>query len=84
MTRRRKSPRLTDREFIRSLQLVRLNGLLSGEYEPLSNREEMFLRLLRAGRPADIEDFVISLPLFQLEAMERRAEEEDADAPQTT
>ncbi len=84
MARRRRSPRLTDREFIRSLQLVRLQGLLTGEYQPMSNREEMYLRLLRAGLPADIEDFVISRPLFHLEAMERKAVEEDLAAPPST
>ncbi|WP_284223746.1 hypothetical protein [Brevundimonas denitrificans] len=84
MARRRRSPRLTDREFIRSLQLIRLKGLLTGEYQPMSNREEMYLRLLRAGLPADIEDFVISRPLFHLEAMERKAVEEDLAAPPST
>jgi hypothetical protein len=77
MTRRHKSPRVTEREFIRSLQIIRLSGLASGEYQPLSNREEMYLRLVRAGLPADIEDFVLSRPLFQLEAMERRSGLED-------
>ena len=70
---RRKPSRLTDRDFIRALQLIRLNGLPSGEYEPMSSREEMYLRIIRAGHPVDIEDFVLSKPLFQLEAMERRA-----------
>ena len=81
MTRRRKSPQLSDRDFIRSLQLIRLNGLPSGEYEPMSNREEMYLRIVRAGLPVNIEAFVLSKPLFQLEAMERRAmSEDDAEA----
>ncbi|KQY91341.1 hypothetical protein [Brevundimonas sp. Root1423] len=81
---RRKSARLTDRDFIRALQLIRLKGLPTGEYEPMSNREEMYLRIVRAGRPVDIEDFVLSKPLFQLEAMERRANEEDIAAPEPT
>ncbi|MFA4893404.1 hypothetical protein [Brevundimonas sp.] len=81
MTRRSKSPRVTDRDLIRALQLIRLKGLPSGEYQPLSNREEMYLRLIRAGLPADIEDFVLSQPLFQLEAMERRSDAE-GDAEQ--
>jgi hypothetical protein len=78
-----KSSRLTDRDFIRALQLIRLNGLPTGEYEPMSNREEMYLRIVRAGHPVDVEDFVLSKPLFQLEAMERRANEEDAAAETT-
>ena len=81
---RRKSPRLTDRDFIRALQLIRLEGLATGEYEPLSNREEMYLRIVRAGLPVDIEDFVISRPLLQLEAVERRAAEADAARPEAT
>ena len=81
---RRKSPRLTDRDFIRALQLIRLEGLATGEYEPLSNREEMYLRIVRAGLPVDIEDFVISRPLLQLEAVDRRAAEADAARPEAT
>ena len=76
MTRRR-TPRPTDREFIRALQLIRLKGLASGEYQPLSNREEMYLRLLRAGLRVNIEEFVLSEPLFRLETMERRTGPED-------
>ena len=81
MARIRKSSRLTDRDFIRSLQLVRLNGLPSGEYEPLSNREEMYLRLVRAGLPVDVEDFVVSGALLLLEAEEGRMGAEDFAAP---
>ena len=51
-----KSPRLTDRDVIRALQLIRLEGLPTGEYEPMSNREEMYLRIVRAGHPVDIEE----------------------------
>ena len=79
-----KSPRLTDRNVIRALQLIRLEGLPTGEYEPMSNREEMYLRIVRAGHPVDIEDFVLSRPLFQLEAAERRANEEDGAASVST
>ncbi|WP_332660349.1 hypothetical protein [Brevundimonas sp.] len=81
---RRKSPRLTDRDFIRALQLIRLEGLPTGEYEPMSSREEMYLRIVRAGHPVDVEDFVLSKPLFQLEAMERRVGEEGHAAAETT
>ena len=84
MTRRRKTRRLSDREFVRALQLVRLEGLESGEYEPMSNREEMYLRALRQGARVDIEDFVISPSLLLLESVERRAREADDDAGEPT
>jgi len=84
MTRRRKTRRLSDREFVRALQLVRLEGLESGEYEPMSNREEMYLRALRQGARVDIEDFVISPSLLLLESVERRAREADDAADEPT
>ena len=64
---RRPAFRQRRREFIRALQLIRLEGLASGEYEPLSDRERMYLGLLQRSRSPDIEDFILSEPLLLLE-----------------
>jgi hypothetical protein len=69
---------IADSEVIRALQTLRLQGLESGRYEPLSEREEFYQRLFRAGHRPDREDFILSRPLFQLEAMQRRAAAEEA------
>ena len=53
--------------FIRALQLLRLEGLASGAYEPLTDREQMYLELLRRHRAPDIEDFILSEPMLLLE-----------------
>ncbi|RZI99533.1 MAG: hypothetical protein EON90_10985 [Brevundimonas sp.] len=84
LARPRRTRRLSERAFIRTLQLVRLEGLESGEYEPMSSREEMYLRALRQGARVDIEDFVISPSLLLLESVERRAREADAAAGEPT
>ena len=55
------------RAFVRALQLVRLKGLVTGEYQPLFDRERMYLELVRRGRAPDLEDFVVSEPLLLLE-----------------
>jgi hypothetical protein len=74
--------RITDREFIHALQHIRLEGLETGRLQPLSDREEFYLRLFRGGRRPDPEDFILSRPLFQLEAMQRRPDEQN-DPPFT-
>jgi len=68
-TRRRQ---ITDADFIRALQMIRLEGLETGLYQPLSDRETFYLRLFQAGRRPDSEDFILSPPLFQLEAEQIR------------
>ena len=81
---RLRRPTLTDRDYIRALQDIRLQGLETGEYEPLSNRETFYLLLFQGGHRPDREDFILSSPLFQLEAMERRVEAAADDAPPFT
>ncbi len=71
---------LADRDLLHALQTLRLEGLETGRYEPLSDREEFYLRLFRAGRRPDREDFILSPPLFQLEAAQIRPDAEDAPA----
>ena len=67
---RNRRRRLTDHDFVGALQSLRLEGLASGRYEPLSDRETFYLKLLRAGRRPDPEDFILSPPLFQLERIQ--------------
>ena len=63
--------RITREQFLRALQLHRLEGLVAGTFEPMSPREEFYLRLVESGAPADIEDFVVSEPLLLLERIMR-------------
>ena len=60
---------MTDRQFIHALQHLRLKGLETGRFQPVSDREEFYLRLYRAGRRPDREDFILSPALFRLEAI---------------
>lgn len=71
---------ISDRDFIRALQMIRLEGLETGLYQPLSDRETFYLRLFKAGHRPDREDFILSPPLFQLEAAQIRPDDEDAPA----
>ena len=64
---RRPAFRQRRQAFIRALQLIRLHGLATGEYEPLSDRERLYLELLRRNRSPDIEEFIVSEPLLLLE-----------------
>ena len=73
---RERRPRLTHRALISALQSLRLQGLETGRFEPLSDRETFYLRLHQAGRRPDPEDFILSPPLFHLERMQIRAGEE--------
>jgi hypothetical protein len=83
---RTRIPRHSEDELIRSLQDLRLKGLETGEYEPLSNRETFYLLLFNQGHRPRREDFILSRPLFQLEAMEIRGRDEvpPADEPPFT
>ncbi|MDI6623835.1 MAG: hypothetical protein QME55_03825 [Brevundimonas sp.] len=74
---------ITDRDFIRALQHLRLKGLETGRFQPMSEREEFYLRLFRDGHRPDPEDFILPRPLFHLEAMARRTEEADPAPPFT-
>ena len=80
---RPRPPRVTREQFVRALQLHRLEGLAAGTFPPMSPREEFYLRLVESGAPADIEDFVVSEPLLLLERMTqeeaREREPEQAD-----
>ena len=90
MARKRRRTQLTNNQFVRALQLIRLKGLVTGRYEPMSDRETFYLKLLQAGRPADITDFVVSEPLLALERAQRQPrdveddEDEDEPAPSFT
>ena len=66
---RRPAFRQRRRQFVRALQIIRLEGLVTGEYQPLSDRERMYLELLRRNRSPDIEDFILTEPLLLLERM---------------
>ena len=70
--------RLTDHDFARALQDLRLGWLERGRCEPLSIREALYQRLFREGRRPAREDFILSPALLRLEAAQRRAEEEEA------
>ncbi|MBU1384104.1 MAG: hypothetical protein KKG14_03650 [Alphaproteobacteria bacterium] len=72
--------RITDADFVRALQIIRLQGLETGEYQPLSDRETFYLRLFQSGRRPDREDFILSSPLFQLEAAQIRSDDDTPDA----
>ena len=76
---RDRRPRLTDRIFIRALQSLRLQGLETGRFEPLSDRETFYLRLCQAGRRPDPEDFILSPALFHLERMQISTSEEEEE-----
>ena len=78
MPRPRRRP-LTERDFIRSLQDLRLKGLETGEFEPLSDRETFYLLLHQSGGQPVREDFILSPPLFQLETIQRRMAWEERD-----
>ena len=69
MRPRRPSRRDRHRATIQAVQLIRLEGLLTGEYTPGSPREAMYLDLRRRGLRVDIGDFVLSPALFLLEGM---------------
>ena len=77
--------RLTDHDFARALQDLRLGWLERGSCEPLSIREALYVRLLRAGERPDREDFILSPVLLRLEAAQMRAEADALtdDAPFT-
>lgn len=84
MHTRRPAFRRRRRRFVRTLQLVRLEGLESGQYQPLTDRERMYLDLRRLGRAPDIEDFILSEPLLLLERITfglTGGEAEDAPEP---
>lgn len=70
------------RWFIYHLQRMRLEGLESGEYQPLTDRERMYLDLRRLGRAPDIGDFILSEPMLLLERIAHglTGGEETADA----
>ena len=79
---RRPAFRQRRREFISTLQIIRLEGLITGEYQPLSDRERMYLELLQRSRSPDIKDFILSEPLLLLERMSRLdAEPRGPDGP---
>ena len=75
--------RITDRQFIHALQHLRLKGLETGRFQPLSEREEFYLRLFRDGHRPDPEEFILPRPLFHLEAILLEADEA-ADTPPFT
>ncbi|MDO9079048.1 MAG: hypothetical protein Q7U72_16570 [Brevundimonas sp.] len=66
---RSRRPKLTDRLYIQTLQRLRLEGLETGRFPPVSDREMMYLQLFRAGLRPDRNDFIVSKPLLQLEAV---------------
>lgn len=74
---RDRRPRLTDRDFTHALQTLRLEGLETGRFEPLSDRESFYLRLFQAGHHPDREDFILSPPLLQLEAVQFQFDDEE-------
>jgi len=74
---------LTDHDFIHALQHLRLKGLETGRFEPMSEREDFYLRLYRDGHRPDPEEFILPRPLFLLEDLRRR-DGEEADVPPFT
>ena len=70
MARHRQSRLQRRRDRVWAVQKIRLDQIARGESTPRCNREEMYLRLLREGRRADIHDFILSEPLFWLERIE--------------
>ncbi|WP_374516836.1 hypothetical protein [Brevundimonas sp.] len=64
---RPRPPRPDRRQFLRAMQLHRLEGVAAGTCEPMSAREELYLRFVDEGLSPDIEEFVVSEPLLLLE-----------------
>ena len=62
-------PRVSENHYVRTLQMLRLKGLETGRFEPASDREMMYLQLFNSGLRPDRNDFVVSWPLLQLEAI---------------
>lgn len=77
--------RLTDHDFARALQDLRLGWLERGRCEPISIREALYQRLFREGARPDRQDFILSPALLRLEAAQMRADADEAapDAPVT-
>ena len=49
------------------VQRLRLDAIARGEAEPDSDREELFLRALRAGRKVRARDYVLPALMFRAE-----------------
>lgn len=64
---RSRPPRPDRRQLVRAIQLHRLEGVAAGTCEPMSAREELYLRFVDEGLSPDIEAFVVSEPLLLLE-----------------
>ena len=73
--------RLTDHDFARALQDLRLGWLERGRCGPLSIREALYQHLFREGQRPDRNDFILSPALLRLEAAQRRAEGDGAAGP---
>ncbi len=72
-------PKVSDRLYIHTLQLMRLEGLETGRFEPVSDRERLYRHLFRAGQRPDRNDFIVSRPLLQLETVLMDLNEEAVD-----
>ena len=78
MARARPNRKDHQRLLAETAQVIRLQGLNSGRYEPECSREWLYLYLLRHNERPDIEDFIVSEPLWRLERIEREFEASDS------
>ena len=52
---------------IEHLQLQRLDAIARGKLEPSPEREDHFLKALRAGRRVRARDYILPAPLYRIE-----------------
>ncbi len=84
MRPRRPSSARHDDAFVYTLQRHRLELIASGEAEPLTERERLFLRQVKARRRPAYADYIVPGPLLRAEAGALRVEREARAAPEDT
>ncbi|EDX79917.1 MAG: hypothetical protein KJ728_07715 [Alphaproteobacteria bacterium] len=85
MRPRRPSSARHDDAFVYTLQRHRLELIASGEAEPLTERERLFLRQVKARRRPAYADYIVPGPLLRAEtgALRRAREAREASARST-
>ena len=61
------------------MQRHRLEGIARGDLDPINDREEFFLRMLRRDGRARYRDFIVPRSLLLLEVVALRADADAAD-----
>ncbi|WAC58820.1 hypothetical protein [Brevundimonas sp. SL130] len=85
MRPRRPSSARHDDAFVYTLQRYRLELIAAGEAEPLTEREGLFLRQVKANRRPAYADYIVPGPLLRAEtgALRRAREAREACARST-